>query len=92
MVQKGMQAGILKEGDPEETSVTMWAHAHGKVQLYRKGYFRLDETEFRRQFEESGARMMAGMATPALVAEIVAGRTNRPPLDEPVTHTGGEAE
>jgi AcrR family transcriptional regulator len=36
-VRECMQAGILKDGDPAEASITMWAHAHGMVQLYHEG-------------------------------------------------------
>lgn len=71
-VRECMDAGLLKEGDPARTSLTMWAHAHGLVQLYHQGYFRLSEREFRKLFEESGARMMAGVATEAFAAELAA--------------------
>lgn len=91
-VRECIDAGLMIEGDPAQMSLTMWAHAHGLVQLYHKGYFRLDEVAFRRLVEESGARMMAGMATPTLVAELGAGRSEALPRPEPVTHTGGGAE
>ena len=72
-VRECMEAGILKEGDPESTSVTMWAHAHGMVQLYHSGHFReLDPDEFRALFEASGARLMAGVATEEFAAELMA--------------------
>ena len=69
-VRECMQAGILKEADPERTSLTMWAHAHGMVQLYHQGHFRIDESDFRALFEKSGARMMCGVATEAFAAEL----------------------
>jgi len=62
-VSECMGAGILKEGDPSQTSITMWAHAHGMVQLYHQGHFQIDEPTFRAFFETSGARMMEGLAT-----------------------------
>ena len=69
-VRECMQAGIFKEADVEQTSLTMWAHAHGLVQLYHEGHFRIDEADFRRLFEQSGARMMAGVATEAFATEL----------------------
>lgn len=71
-VRECMQAGILKEGDPETTSVTMWAHAHGMVQLYHQGHFRMGPEEFRELFERSGAHLMAGVATDDFAAELTA--------------------
>jgi AcrR family transcriptional regulator len=69
-VRECMQAGILKEGDPEQTAVTMWAHAHGMVQLYHEGCLQMTEEEFRTLFRASGARLMAGVATDAFAAEL----------------------
>ena len=69
-VRECMQAGILKEGDPEETSVTMWAHAHGLVQLYHQGCFPVEADDFRALFKASGARMMAGVATEEFAREL----------------------
>lgn len=71
-VRECMQAGILKEGDPEETSVTMWAHAHGLVQLYHQGCFSVEAEDFRALFKASGARMMAGVATEEFARELSA--------------------
>lgn len=69
-VRECMQAGILKDGDPEETSVTMWAHAHGMAQLYHRGCFPMEAEEFRALFESSSARMMAGVATEDFAREL----------------------
>lgn len=71
-VRECMEAGILKEGDPTETSVTMWAHGHGLVQLFHQGMLQADEDEFRALFRTSGARLMAGVATPAYAEELEA--------------------
>lgn len=65
-----MQVGILKEADPLRTSLTMWAHAHGMVQLYHQGLFPMDQEEFRSLFEESGARMMSGFATDSFRTQL----------------------
>jgi AcrR family transcriptional regulator len=69
-VRECMEAGILKAGDPIETSVTMWAHAHGMVQLYHQGQFRMTGEEFRLLFKDSGARMMMGVATDDFAREL----------------------
>ena len=71
-VRECIEAGILKPDDPEKISMTMWAHARGMVQIYHEGHCRMDEAEFRRVFEESGARLMAGVATEAFGAELAA--------------------
>lgn len=69
-VRECQQAGILKPGDPEEQSMTMWAHAHGMIQLYHHGCFPMEPQEFRALFRASGARLMAGVATDEFAREI----------------------
>lgn len=69
-VRECMDAGILKDGDPQMTSVTMWAHAHGMVQLYHEGGLPVGEEEFRMMFKASGARLMAGVATEAFAKDL----------------------
>lgn len=69
-VRECMDAGILRPGDPVVTSVTMWAHAHGLVDLYHKGRLQMSPEEFRAFFEMSGARLMVGVATDGFAAEL----------------------
>ena len=69
-VRECMDAGILKRGDPESTSVTMWAHAHGMIQLYHQGHFRMEPEGFRALFEASCARLMAGVGTEQLADRL----------------------
>ncbi len=69
-VRECMDAGILKGGDPAIASVTMWAHAHGMVQLYHQGRLRMEEDAFRAFFETSGARLMVGVATDEFAREL----------------------
>jgi len=69
-VRECQQAGILKPGDPEEQSMTMWAHAHGMIQLYHQGCFPMQPQEFRGLFRASGARLMAGVATDEFTKEL----------------------
>ena len=54
--------GILREGDPEDISITMWAHAHGLVTIYLRGMARVGEEEFRVLFRESSHRAISGLA------------------------------
>lgn len=69
-VRECMEAGILRKQDPEEASMTMWAHAHGMVQLYQQGCLPVSEAEFRELFSASGRRLMAGVATPEFVETL----------------------
>jgi AcrR family transcriptional regulator len=69
-VRECMDAGILRDGDPEETGITIWAHAHGMVQLYHAGCLPVDEGAFRELFRESGARLMMGLATDSFSEEL----------------------
>jgi AcrR family transcriptional regulator len=69
-VRECQDGGILKDGDPVQISLTMWAHAHGLVSLYHHGHFRMDEGTFRIQFERSGATMMRGVASAEFAEEL----------------------
>lgn len=71
-VRECMDSGILKEGDPEMTSVTMWAHAHGMVSLYHEGCFEMPKDDFRLLFKASGLRLMAGVGTDGFVEGMAA--------------------
>jgi len=73
-VSECMRAGVLMEGDPLETSLTLWAHAHGLIDLFHHGLLGKDVEAFRKLFIASGARLMAGVATnrnmvPPVIAE-----------------------
>ncbi|MDH3206781.1 MAG: TetR/AcrR family transcriptional regulator [Gemmatimonadota bacterium] len=62
-VNECMRAGVLKEGDPEDVSITMWAHAHGLVQLYQQGRLNTDADGFRSLVKASSERLFAGVVT-----------------------------
>ncbi len=70
-----MRAGILVEGDPLKTSLTMWAHAHGMVQLFHQGRLGKDVDAFRALFKESAVRLMAGVASRESASQLAGGDT-----------------
>lgn len=72
-VRECQDAGLLREGDPAQLSLTMWAHAHGMITLYHNGHFRMDEASFRRQFANSSLTMMGGLATETCVSGLAGG-------------------
>lgn len=69
-VRECMDAGLLKEGDPTQVSLSLWAHAHGMVTLYHHGHLQVEEEAFRRMFEMSGAFMFMGVGTEAMMEEL----------------------
>lgn len=71
-VRECQNAGLLREGDPVQISLTMWSHAHGLMSLYHHGHLRMDEAMFRAHFQRSGTLIMSGLATDEFAAEITA--------------------
>lgn len=53
VVVEAQQQGLLRAGDPWEISMSLWAHAHGLIALYRAGRFSHSEAQFRAFFEAS---------------------------------------
>lgn len=88
-VRECMDAGILREGDPRDVSVTMWAHAHGLLSLYARGLLAfgesLDEEEFRTLYRASARRALEGMTSGPLPEVAVSG-------DEPDQATVGSEQ
>ncbi len=60
-VAEGMRRGVLKQDDPWDAAMSLWAHAHGLVALYRAGRFSYDETQFRKFYFESIGRLIDGI-------------------------------
>jgi AcrR family transcriptional regulator len=60
-VAEGVRLGVLKQDDPWDVAMSLWAHAHGLVALYRAGRFSYDETQFRKFYFESIGRMIDGI-------------------------------
>ena len=76
-VRECMDAGLLTKGDPQEVSMTLWAHAHGLVTLYLRGMLMreaegLDDERFREVFGASSIRLLSGPGTAAFVSILQA--------------------
>jgi AcrR family transcriptional regulator len=61
-VAAAMAAGELRDDDANEVALTLWAHAHGLVQLQRAGRFGPQLAPYRRAFDRSVGRLVAGLA------------------------------
>lgn len=60
-VSEAMHAGQLRQDDAWEVAMTLWAHTHGLVALYRAGRFSYDEARFRQFYETSLQRLLEGL-------------------------------
>lgn len=60
---EGMRQGVLRENDPWDVAMTLWAHTHGLVALFRAGRFSYDEKQFRKFYLESLGRLLDGLKT-----------------------------
>jgi len=65
-----MDAGLLKEDDPDEVAMTLWAHSHGFISLYQNGHLGVDEEGFQAALAASSTRMWCGMATESFARQI----------------------
>ncbi len=61
-VSGAMQQGKLRADDVPETSLTIWAHAHGLVTLYLSGRILLSRRQFTPLFLRSMDRLLQGLA------------------------------
>src|SRR5688572_22140496 len=52
-VADAMRAGLLRTDDVWDVTMTLWAHTHGLIALYRAGRFSFDEAAFRRYYDAS---------------------------------------
>lgn len=87
-VTECMRAGVLKDNTPEDVGLTLWAHAHGLLQLYHQGRLNTNEVGFRRLMEESSARLFAGVMTEEFSTRIA----ERDAMDDPETLFGVGAQ
>ncbi len=63
-VDDAMRAGVLRSDDVWDVAMTLWAHTHGLIALYRAGRINLDEAAFRRYYEASLQRLLDGLRAP----------------------------
>jgi AcrR family transcriptional regulator len=61
-VAAAIAAGVLRDDDANEVALTLWAHAHGLVLLQRSGRFGDQLAPYRRAFDRSLDRLVAGLA------------------------------
>lgn len=61
-VAEGIRAGVLREDDPWDVAMSVWAHAHGLIALYRAGRFSYSEAQFRAFYLQSLRRLVDGLA------------------------------
>jgi AcrR family transcriptional regulator len=60
-VIEGMAQGVLKQDDPYDVMMTLWAQQHGLIALHRAGRFSYDETQFRAFYLQSVGRLIDGI-------------------------------
>lgn len=60
-VIEGMAQGVLKKDDPHDVTMSLWAHQHGLIALYRAGRFSYDEAQFRAFYMKSLRRLLDGI-------------------------------
>jgi len=63
IVSETIEGGEFRQDDVLETSLTIWAHVHGFVSLYRCGRFGDHPVRFRRSFRRSLQRLFEGLAS-----------------------------
>ncbi len=61
-VAAAIAARELRDDDPNEVALTLWAHAHGLILLQRAGRFGHQLAPYRRAFNRSFDRLVAGLA------------------------------
>ena len=60
-VVEGMAQGVLKQDDPHDVAMALWAQQHGLIALYRAGRFSYDEAQFRAFYKQSVRRLIDGI-------------------------------
>lgn len=58
---EGMREGVLRKDDPWDVAMTLWAHTHGLIVLYRAGRFSYDDKQFRAFYRASIGRLLDGI-------------------------------
>jgi AcrR family transcriptional regulator len=61
LLAEGIRLGLLRDGDPWDLAMTLWAQAHGLIALYRAGRFSYDEARFRAFYLQSFGVLFDGI-------------------------------
>lgn len=61
LAESAMAKGLLRRDDVWDIVMTLWAHAHGLIALYRAGRFSFDEAAFRHFYDASLRRLIDGL-------------------------------
>jgi AcrR family transcriptional regulator len=61
LLSEGICCGLLREADPWDLAMTLWAHAHGLIALYRAGRFSFDQAQFRAFYLQSFGVLFDGI-------------------------------
>jgi hypothetical protein len=69
-VRECIEAGLLREGDPEAIGMSLWSHAHGLISLYLKGMLPIGEEELRSLYRASSIRVLMGLGTQAYAERL----------------------
>jgi hypothetical protein len=64
-VEDAMRDGVLRPDDVWDVTMTLWAHTHGLIVLYRAGRFNFDDAAFRAYYEASLQRLLRGLEASA---------------------------
>ncbi len=60
-LMEGMREGVLRQDDPWDAAMSLWAHGHGLIALYHAGRFSYDEKRFRAFYLQSFGRVLDGI-------------------------------
>ena len=61
-VEQCIRTGVFRRGNSLEMALTIWAHAHGLVVMYRAGRFGPGAASFRPLYRRSLQRLLRGLA------------------------------
>lgn len=63
-VREAIDSGVLRKNDVFETSLAIWAHAHGLIALYHAGRIELPRKQFRQLYMRSLNYLLDGLYNP----------------------------
>jgi AcrR family transcriptional regulator len=68
-VRECMDAGILRQDDPEVVARTFWALSHGFISIHQRKMLCMDDDAFKEAFNAAAGHLMAGVAgNPAAIS------------------------